>query len=299
VYTPTQTLTPTPVVTGIPTSTSTPGVGDITVAVAGDIQCSTSACQNAHTSDLVVQITPSAFLPLGDLLENGAYNNFLNYYDPLWGRFRSIAHPVIGNHETDGAGYYDYWNGVDIQSGQAGTRGKGWYSFNIGSWHFVALNSNCVADNPRLDCQPGSEEIAWLNADLAANPSQCTIAFMHHLYYSSGSRQYPELKTIFQALYDNKVELYFAGHEHYYQRFYPQDANSNRDDANGVTEIGVGTGGGALANASNTASYKNEAVQIGKTFGVLKLVLHQNGYDFQFLPAAGYTSSDSGSGTCH
>jgi hypothetical protein len=245
-----------------------------------------------------VQINPAAFLTLGDSVENGAYNNFLNNYAPLWGNFRSIAHPVIGNHEGDGAGYYDYWNGVGIQTGPVGTRGKGWYSFNIGNWHFVALNSNCVPDNLKVDCQPGSEEIGWLIADLAANPSQCTIAYMHHPYYSTG-RQYPELRTIFQTLYDNKVELYFAGHEHYYQRFYPQDADSNRDDVGGVTEIGVGTGGGALAGGSGTPSYKNLAVQIGKNFGVLRLVLHQNSYDFQFVPALGYTSTDSGSGTCH
>jgi hypothetical protein len=179
-----------------------------------------------------------------------------------------------------------------------GTRGKGWYSFNLGNWHVVALNSNCVADNPRVDCQPGSEEINWLTADLEANPAQCTIAFMHHLYYSSG-RQYPELRTIVQTLYDHGVELYFAGHEHYYTRFYPQDPDSNRDDLNGVTEIGVGTGGGALANTSSTASYKNQAVKIAQTYGVLKLVLHEGSYDFQFLPVAGYTTTDSGSGVCH
>jgi hypothetical protein len=206
---------------------------------------------------------------------------------------------VIGNHEGDGNGYYDYWNGVGAATGPVGTRGKGWYSFNLGTWHFVALNSNCVADSLKVDCQPGSEEIGWLNADLDANPAQCTIAYMHHPYYSSGSRQYPELKTIFQTLYDHKVELYFSGHDHYYQRFYPQDANSNRDDANGVTEFVVGTGGGTLAGVSSTSNYKNQAVQIGRTFGVIRLVLHPGSYDFQFLPAQGYTATDSGSGTCH
>ncbi len=294
---PVPTLTPTP--SPVSTTAPPPGAGDITVAVVGDIQCASSTCQNAHTSDLVVQMNPAAFLPLGDLVENGAYSNFVNYYDPLWGAFRPITHPEIGNHETSGTGYFDYWNGVGIQVGQAGTRGKGWYSFDLGSWHFVALNSNCVPDNPRIDCQPGSEEIAWLNADLDASPAQCTIAYMHHPYYTSGSRQYPELKTIFQTLYDHKVELYFAGHIHDYQRFYPQDAASNRDDANGVTQFVVGTGGGTLAGVSSTATYKNEAVQIGKTYGVIRLLLHANSYDFQFLPAAGYTATDSGGGTCH
>ncbi len=153
-----------------------------------------------------------------------------------------------------------------------------------------------------MDCQPGSEEIAWLDADLAASPAQCTVAYMHHPYYSSASssaRQYPELRTIYQILYNHGVELYFAGHEHYYQRFYPQDPDSNRDDARGITAIGVGTGGGTLAGTSSGATYKNQAVKIAQTFGVLKLVLHQSSYDFQFLPAPGYTATDFGSGTCH
>jgi hypothetical protein len=264
------------------------------------MQCATATCQDAHTSDVVQQMDPVALLPLGDLVENGAASNYVNYYDPLWGRFRSITYPEIGNHDTDGIGYFDYWNGKGIMDGPAGTRGKGWYSFNLGSWHFVAINSNCVHDNLRVDCQPGSEEIAWLDADLAASSAQCTVAFMHHPYYSSSSsRQYPELKAVFQTLYNHKVELYFAGHEHYYQRFYPQDPDSNRDDANGVVAIGVGTGGGTLAGTTSTASYKNEAVQIAKTFGVLQLVLHTGSYDFQFVPAAGYTATDSGNGTCH
>ena len=270
------------------------------MAAVGDMECTTATCGDVHTADLVSGMNPAAYLlPLGDLVFNSAYSNFVNFYDPVWGAFRSIAYPAIGNHEGDGTGYFNYWNGVGIQTGQAGVRGKGWYSFDIGSWHFVALNTNCVSDSLRVDCQPGSEEIAWLNADLAASQSLCTIAFMHHPYYSSGTRQYPELQTIFQTLYDNKVELYLAGHTHYYQRFRPQDANANRDDVNGVTEIVPGTGGGALANVTNSSTYKNIAVQIGKTFGVLKLVLHESSYDFQFVPVAGSTSTDSGSGTCH
>ncbi len=276
-----------------------PAPTDITVAVVGDMHCQTLTCQDAHTADIVAQMKPNVFLALGDLVSNGAYSNFVNYYDPLWGPFRSFTRPVPGNHEGDETGYFDYWNGIGIQNGIAGVRGKGWYSFNLGGWHFVALNSNCVWDDPRVNCQPGSEEIAWLTADLDASTSACTIAFMHHPYYTSGDHQYPELQTIFQTLYDHKVELYFAGHAHYYQRFYPQDAYSNRDDANGVTEIGVGTGGGPLANVSSTATAKNEAAQIGQEFGVLKLVLHAKSYDYQFLPAAGFTATDSGSGTCH
>ncbi len=272
---------------------------DIVLAVVGDMHCETPTCQDAHTADLVSQIKPNAVLQLGDLVDSGAYSNFVNYYDPLWGPFRSIARPEIGNHEGVGTGYYDYWNGIGVTTGRAGTRGKGWYSFNIGSWHFVALNSNCVSDSLRVSCQPGSEQINWLSNDLSTNSALCTIAFMHHPYYTSGTREYPELQTIFQMLYDHRVELYFAGHTHYYQRFYPQDASSDRVDTNGVTEIAVGTGGGTLALVNNTPTARNEAAQIGQTFGVLKLVLHAGSYSYQFLPAAGFTGTDSGSGTCH
>jgi calcineurin-like phosphoesterase family protein len=298
---PTATNTPTrtPTVSPTASATTTSAPGDIILSAVGDMECTTTDCGGVHTADEVAQINPAAFLALGDLVFNSAYTNFVSYYDPVWGAFKAITDPAIGNHEGDGTGYYNYFNGVGIQDGPAGTRGKGWYSFDIGTWHFVALNTNCVSDSLRVDCQPGSEEIAWLDADLAASSAQCTIAFMHHPYYSTGTRQYPELKTIFQTLFDHHVELYLAGHTHYYQRFYPQDANANRDDANGVVEIVPGTGGGALANVGSTSSYKNIAVQIGQAYGVLKLVLHQGSYDFQFLPAPGYTSTDSGSAACH
>ncbi|MGE5074176.1 MAG: DNRLRE domain-containing protein [Anaerolineae bacterium] len=302
-FTPTSTPTTGPTVTNTPTrtptATPTSAPGDIILSAVGDMECTTTDCGGVHTVDEVAQMSPAAFLALGDLVFNSAYTNFTNYYDPVWGMFKPITDPAIGNHEGDGTGYYNYFNGVGVQDGPAGTRGKGWYSFNIGSWHFVALNTNCVSDSLRVDCQPGSEEITWLDADLATSTAQCTIAFMHHPYYSTGTRQYPELKTIFQTLYDHHVELYLAGHTHYYQRFYPQDASANRDDANGVVEIVPGTGGGTLANVGSTSTYPNLAKQIGQAYGVLKLVLHQGSYDFQFLPAPGYTSTDSGSAPCH
>jgi hypothetical protein len=293
--TPTESLSPAP--TPTPTGAVTPQP-DITVVAVGDLHCSQSNCKSLQINNLVSQIGPQAFLPIGDLLESGSYSNFMNYYHPTWNPFNPITFPVIGNHEGDGRGYYDYWNGVGVFNGKAGTRGKGWYSYNLGNWHIVALNSNCVSDSNRVSCQPDSEQINWLKADLAANPNKCTLAYMHHPYYSTGSRQYPELKTIFQTLYENKVELYLAGHTHYYQRFYPQDANANRDDVNGVTEIVSGTGGGSLANVGSSTRYKNAAKQIGRNHGVLKFVLKDGSYDFQFVPASGYTQSDSGSGIC-
>ena len=262
------------------------------------MECTNSACQNAGTAGLISQMNPAAFFPVGDLVFDGKYTSFVNYYDPVWGPFFSLSHPALGNHDGSTA-YYDYWNGVAVQTGPAGTRGQGWYSFNLGGWHFVVLNSNCVANDMQISCQPGSPEIAWLNADLSANTALCTIALTHIPYYTSGSRQFPELQTIFQTLYNYGVELYLAGHTHYYQRFYPQDANGNRNDAFGVAEIVAGTGGGSLANVGSKPTAVNEAAQIGKAFGVLQLALGPGSYSFQFLPAPGYTATDSGTGTCH
>jgi hypothetical protein len=303
---PTPTPTPEPIATPVPTaaSTSTPNVspppqGDLTVVAVGDLHCSNSNCTNVPIKNMVTQINPVAFIPMGDLLESGSYSNFMNYYHPTWNVYNHITYPSIGNHEGNGQGYWDYWNGVGVSSGKGGVRGKGWYSYDLGNWHFVSLNSNCVSDSNRVSCAPTSEQINWLQNDLSASPARCTIVYMHHPYYSSGSRQYPELKTLFQTLYDNNVEFYLAGHTHYYQRFYPQDANSNRDDARGVIEIASGTGGGALAGVSSSTKYKNVAKQIGRNFGILKFDLHADSYDFQFIPAPGYTQTDSGSGTCH
>ena len=284
---------PTATPTVIPSPTPTP----VNIVAVGDMECETTTCNGVGTVGQVAQLAPDAFFPVGDLVFYGQTSEYTNYYDPTFGQFRSISHPVIGNHDGTTA-YYDYWDGVGNQTGRAGPRNQGWYSFSKGSWHFVVLNSNCVSDYMQINCQPGSAEINWLQSDLASHPNLCTIAFMHIPYYTSGTRQYPELQTIFQTLYNGHVDLLIAGHTHYYQRFYPQDANGNRV-SNGVTEIVAGTGGGALANVGSTPTAPNEAVQIGHAFGVLKLVLSQGGYTFQFLPAPGSTGTDSGSGTCH
>ncbi len=274
-----------------------PAPAPITIVATGDMECETSNCNGVGTVEQVAQIAPSAFFPVGDLIFYGTANEYNNYYDPSFGQYRSFSYPAMGNHDGT-TSYYDYWNGIGNQTGRAGTRGQGWYSFSKGSWHFVLINSNCVASYMQVSCQPGSAEINWLQSDLAAHPNLCTIAFMHYPYYTSGDRQYPELQTIFQTLYNAHVELLITGHTHYYQRFYPQDANGNQV-SNGVTEIVVGTGGGDLASMPSTATYPNQAVQIAGAFGVLKLVLNQGSYSFQFLPAPGSVGTDSGSAACH
>ncbi len=276
-----------------------PAPAPITIVAVGDIHCTTTDCQDTGVNSLVAHVAPAAFFPDGDLVFSGTAANYNNYYNPNFGQFKPISHPAIGNHDGVTA-YFDYWDGVGATNGPAGPRGKGWYSFNMGSWHVVVLNSNCIIGRASymISCAPGSEELTWLQSDLAAHPHLCTIAFMHIPYYTSEVRQFPELQPVVQMLYNYRVDLLVSGHTHDYQRYYPQDGNGNRV-SNGVTQFVVGTGGGTLANAGNIPTAPNEAVQIGHEYGVLKLVLKQGSYSFQFLPAPGYTGTDSGSGVCH
>ena len=278
-----------------PTFTPTPA--PIVIAAVGDMECQTSDCNGVSTPNQIAQIHPSAFFPVGDLVWVGYYSNFVNFYNPSWGQFFSISHPALGNHDGS-AGYFTYWNGSGSTTGRAGPTGEGWYSFNKGNWHFVVLNSNCVTNDLKVSCAPGSAQINWLQNDLASHSNLCTIAFTHIPYYTSGPTQYPELQTMFQTLYTYHVDLLVTGHTHYYQRFYPQNANGQRV-ANGTAEITVGTGGGDLSNVQSKPSAPNQAVQLGHALGVLKLTLNPSNYSYRFLPAPGYSGSDAGSANCH
>jgi hypothetical protein len=280
-----------------PTPTPTSGGSGIIAAVVGDMHCIDATCQGTGVNNLIAQMKPSLFFPDGDQVATGTTYNFNTYYDPNFGQFRSIAHPAMGNHDGNTV-YYDYWNGKGVQTGPAGTRGQGWYSFNSGSWHFIVLNSTCASTSPQVSCDPGSPQVNWLTSDLTANTKTCTAVFMHYPYYTSGTRQFPVLQTIVQTLYKYHADLLISGHIHDYQRFYPQDGSGNRNDTKGIVQFVVGTGGGTLASAGNTPTAKNEAAQIGHAFGALRLNLYSGGYDYQFIPAPGSTGTDSGTGTC-
>jgi hypothetical protein len=286
---------------------------DPVIAAAGDIACgadtsATADCVEMQTSDLLVQMNPAAVLPLGDVqYEKGQYDYFFSGrgpgtntgYHPTWGRLKEVTHPVVGNHEyqTAGAkGYFDYFNGVGNFAGPAGERTKGYYSFDIGNWHLVALNSSCSFTDPP-NCGAGSVQEQWLRADLTAHPRSCTLAYMHAPRWSS-DYDTPYLQAMFQALYDHGVELLLAGHSHLYERFAPQDP-SQRPDPLGVRQIVVGTGGRNVRAPDPAGLDPNSEVRNGETFGVLKVTLHPKSYDWEFVPIAGQTFTDSGSSPCH
>jgi hypothetical protein len=313
---PPPTPTPTPTATPTPTPSPTPNpnpTGDPVVMAAGDNVCgadSTSGnCKQMATSDLILAAAPQAVLVLGDVqYECGEASDFTSFYGPSWGRVKAISHPTVGNHEyrtsTDPAhdcfgnppgaqAYFDYFGAA------AGQMGQGYYSFDVGTWHLIALNSNC---GDAGGCGPGSPQWTWLQNDLAAHPTACTLAYWHIPLYSSGGRAEPNSKQLYQLLYDANADLILTGHDHSYEHFKPQDANGQVDLVRGIREFVVGTGGRNLTPFVSNPQYTNPAnseVRNNTTFGVLKVTLHPGSYDWVFVPIAGQSFTDTGSGNCH
>lgn len=288
------------------------GTSAVVVAV-GDIACGAdstgAACKEMATSDLAVPLNPDAVLVLGD---NQYEQGQLIYYDgsdpycnsnpprcynATWGRFKNITIPVVGNHEyltAGAAGHYDYFNGVGVQTGPAGDRSKGYFSTDVGSWHVVALNSNCT---PAGGCGASSPQATWLKADLAAHPTACTLVGIHQPLYSSGGRSSTSVAPLFQILYDYNADLVLVGHDHSYERFAPQDASGNLDTVRGIREFVVGTGGRNHTPLVSTVA--NSEVFDSTSFGIMKLTLNPTSYDWQFIPIPGSSFTDSGSQACH
>ncbi len=269
-----------------------PPSGDPVILAAGDIASCSSAGDTA-TADLLDGLAGTV-ITLGDNVYNdGTQAEFEDCYDPAWGRHKPRTKPAPGNHDyhTAGAsGYYGYFGAA------AGDPAKGYYSYDLGAWHIIVINSNCAAIG---GCGAGSAQEQWLRADLAAHPAACTLAYWHHPRFSSGSTHgdNPGMQAVWQALYDFDADLVLGGHEHNYERFAPQSPSGAADAANGIVEIVVGTGG--RSHYGFGAAKPNSLVRNGDTYGVLKLTLHASSYDFQFLPEAGKTFTDAATGDCH
>jgi len=258
---------------------------------AGDIaDCSMPWTQ--ATSDLVTAI-PGTVITLGDnAYELGTPDEFNTCYNPTWGRFKNRTRPSPGNHDyayPNAAGYFSYFGTA------AGDPARGYYSFDLAGWHVLSLNANC--DNIG-GCQAGSAEEQWLRADLAAHPAACTLAYWHQPRYSSGSHGSDATYTAFwQALYDYHATLVLNGHDHDYERFAPQDQNGALDLARGIREFVVGTGGRHFSAFGPTRRPNSEASQSG-VYGVIKLTLFSNGYQWDYVPVAGFNFHDTGQGVC-
>jgi acid phosphatase type 7 len=299
-------------------SISSPGIApsaaDPVIAAAGDIACdpgdsvfnsgkgNSNACRQMYTSNLLVNAGLAAVLDLGDnQYYCGGLQAYLQSYDLSWGRLKSITHPSVGNHEYltsggtgcdrtngDAAGYFAYFGSA------AGNPGQGYYSFNVGDWHIIALNSNCGNIG---GCTSSSPQGKWLTADLKAHPNYCTLAFWHIPLFSSGGRAAINSQPLWQTLYSHDVDVILNGHDHIYERFAPQDPNGLFDPVKGMREFIVGTGG---ANHTSIAAIApNSELTDTTSYGVLKLTLHPAGYDWKFVPSAGDSFTDSGTGLCH
>ncbi|HMJ00417.1 MAG TPA: metallophosphoesterase [Gaiellaceae bacterium] len=285
-------------------TTGAPASGDPVIATAGDIACdpgdtrynggvgTSTACRQLATSNILFSSDLAAVLPLGDnQYEDATQWKFLQSYDASWGRVFNLTHPVPGNHEylTQGAaGYYTYFSTL------AGDPTKGYYSFDVGTWHIIALNSECANIG---GCVANTPEEQWLRSDLAAHPNACTLAYWHRPRFSSGLHGNDDsFATWWTDLYNAHADIVLSGHDHDYERFAPQDPNQT-PVADGIRAFVVGTGGQEHEALITQAA--NSQVRNNDTYGVLKLTLHPTSYDWQFVPEAGGTFTDSGTGACH
>jgi len=264
---------------------------DAVLVGAGDIaDCSSSG--DAATAALLASIGGTVFTLGDNAYEKGTARQFAKCYGPTWGRFKGRTRPAIGNHEYEtrgAAGYFDYFGKA------AGPRGKGWYSYDAGSWHVVVLNANC----DEVGCGKGSEQERWLWEDLADHPTRCTLAYWHQARFVSDKTHgdHPELTAFWDALYDNGADLVLSGHAHVYERFAPQTPRGKADPSHGIRQIVVGTGGASHYRFG--APDLNSEVRNANSFGVLKLTLKSGGYDWRFIPTGGRSFKDSGSDSCH
>ena len=290
---------------------------DPVIAAAGDIACDPVSryfnggiglgrrCAQRATSDTLLEMDLAAVLALGDIqYEDGQLARFMASFDPTWGRLKPLIRPVVGNHEyrvPEAAGYFDYFNGVGTADGPAGARGAGYYSFEVGRWHVVALNSQCSHPAPSPgapSCAAGSPQERWLRADLGAHPARCTLAFLHHPLVSSGVPGVnAAVAPLWQALVDHGVELALVGHDHAYERFAPIDASGGFDEQRGVRQFVVGTGGKSLGPRVWFAP--NSQLRRSDTAGVLQLTLHPGEFSWRFLRARTGRVADSGARDCH
>jgi hypothetical protein len=266
------------------------GAGDIAGGGSGDSQ--TATVINSLPPDTQV-------FTLGDnVYEDGTLSQFNTYYEPTWGAFKSRTHPIIGNHDSHQAGapgYFDYWQAAGVY---VGNRGEGWYSYNTGDWHVVALNSEC--NGTSYDFCDHTAQKNWLIADLAANPRTCTLAMWHRPMVAPSpvhSDDEGHMLDVWQILYDRGVDLVLGGHDHLYARFAAYNRNANGVDPGGIRQFIVATGGRGFYSVSETSKPGLEAWQ-SSNFGVLKLTLAPTSYSWDFLPVAGSSYTDSGTANC-
>jgi acid phosphatase type 7 len=287
--TPTATLTlsPTRTPSPLPSATPTP----VVLVGAGDI----AYCGEAHlgdeaTADLLERFPQAHIFTAGDNVQGiGSGAEFRNCFGPSWGRFIDRIRPAPGNHDylTDGgAPYYAYFGDA------AGEAGLGYYSYDLGDWHIVALNSNC----DDIACGPGSRQAEWLRADLEANAERCTLLYWHHPRWSSGlAGNYGSVSTFWRTAFEYGADIVVSGHDHHYERFAPMDGDGN-PHPQGLRQFIVGTGGTYLRDFGEIKPHSE--VRYNDGHGLIKFTLYPGRYEWEFIPVEAGVEVDSGSGSC-
>lgn len=268
--------------TVVPTPSSTPSGGSVVLVGAGDI----STCSNNNdelTARLLDNIPGTVFTAGDNAYVDGTYTEYTNCYGPTWGRHKSRTKPVPGNHEYESvgaAGYFQYFDNIEP-----------YYAYNLGTWRIYALNSE-------IDVSASSPQVAWLQADLAAKPNLCVLAYWHKPRWSSGSSHgsNPAMQALWQVLYEAGAELVINGHEHHYERFTQMDTSGSAV-SQGLREFVAGTGGARQYPFGSILS--TSEMRDNTSYGVLKLSLAAGSYEWQFVPVEGATFTDSGSSACH
>lgn len=268
--------------------------GDPVLLAAGDIldESRTAAGATAALLDGYDGLVAT----LGDNLNtHGAIDDYFDEYELTWGRHRWRTRPSVGNHDymaAHAAAYYAYFCAA------AGTPFEGWYSYDLGAWHVVVLNSMCAdASGEGPACTASSPQLRWLAADLAAHPSRCTLAYWHHpLFSSDHESEASEMRPAWELLHRAGAELVLNGHVHTYERFAPMRPDGVRDEAGGIRELVVGTGGAPLFTPPVVRI--NSERQVNHVFGVARLTLRPASYDWQFISVDGEVL-DEGSAPCH
>jgi Calcineurin-like phosphoesterase len=277
----------------LPTPTPFPSAsGDPVLVGAGDI--ATCAGDGDDQTARLLDTIPGTVFTAGDnAYDRGSAQDFAECYAPSWGRQRDRTRPAPGNHDwdTDNAqGYRDYFDQNALNAD-----GDTWYSYDVGAWHVVVLDSNCSKVG---GCTRDSPQGRWLEADLAANDAFCTLAIWHHPRFSSGDEHGsdPSVDPFWQLLYADGADVVVNGHDHDYERFAPQDPNGVEDRGRGIRQFVAGTGGAEIRGFNPPVA--NSEVRLAIGHGVLKLTLHARGYDWTWIPTTS-TVSDSGFAACH
>jgi len=253
---------------------------------AGDIaHCAERG--DERTANLLRNIPGTVFTTGDNAYDSGTAAQFRDCYDPTWGRYKARTRPVPGNHDYEtrrAAPYYRYFGA------RAGPAGRGYYGYDLGAWHVVALNSE-------RGFGPGSAQQEWLSAELAAHGGGvCTLAYWHHPVFSSGEHgSNPRMAATWKKLDEAGVDVVLTGHEHSYERFAPQTYEGVADP-DGVRQFVVGTGGRELRPFRTVAA--NSEVRNSRSHGVLKLTLRAASYEWDFVPVGNSTFRDSGNGAC-